>query len=152
MGTFDTVVYKGITYRRYPDAADPKTRNYYRATTNPRRYLHRVVFEDHHGPVPAGHHVHHRDGDTTNNSPANLVALLPADHVLTHYATPALRERRTPNTPEHHAALGRANLLVPEYPTTCHRCGHTFTTSSPTATYCSTRCRVAAHRARRTTT
>ncbi|MBA4068100.1 MAG: hypothetical protein C0501_31245 [Isosphaera sp.] len=41
---------------------------------------HRLVYEEHHGPVPAGHDVHHRDGDRGNYAPGNLVALDRAAH------------------------------------------------------------------------
>ena len=34
--------------------------------------LHRAVWEHHHGPIPPGYHVHHRDGDGLNNDLANL--------------------------------------------------------------------------------
>ena len=40
-----------------------------------RVYLHRVVYEDCFGPVPPEHHVHHMDGDRSNNHPSNLQAL-----------------------------------------------------------------------------
>ncbi|NDB08618.1 MAG: HNH endonuclease [Actinobacteria bacterium] len=31
------------------------------------RCAHRVIYERHHGPIPAGWVVHHRDGDPGNN-------------------------------------------------------------------------------------
>jgi len=45
---------------------------YLRATAGDRAFLHRVVWEEHHGPIPPGHEVRHRDGDLTNNDPENL--------------------------------------------------------------------------------
>lgn len=37
-----------------------------------------------HGPIPAGHEVHHRNGDWTDHRPENLEALTPQDHRRTH--------------------------------------------------------------------
>lgn len=42
--------------------------------------VHRVVYIEHHGPIPEGHHVHHIDGDIHNNDPGNLVAVTPREH------------------------------------------------------------------------
>jgi hypothetical protein len=35
-------------------------------------YMHRVIYEWHHGPIPAGHHVDHINGDGLTNLLANL--------------------------------------------------------------------------------
>jgi len=42
-----------------------------------------AVWEDHHGPVPKGYHVHHRDEDTSNNKLRNLKAITPKRHKAT---------------------------------------------------------------------
>lgn len=49
------------------------------------RYLHRVVWEYHHGPIPDGHHIHHLDGDASNNSIENLEAMHAEDHAMHHW-------------------------------------------------------------------
>ena len=47
--------------------------------------LHRVVWEYDRGrPVPAGHAVHHRDEDRSNNQPGNLELLTRGDHTSLH--------------------------------------------------------------------
>ena len=43
-----------------------------------------VEFEKAHGPVPAGKLVHHRDHDSLNDAPDNLVALTRKEHADTH--------------------------------------------------------------------
>jgi hypothetical protein len=48
------------------------------------RYAHRVIYERHYGPIPAGWVVHHRDGDPGNNDPANLEAMPRAEHNRMH--------------------------------------------------------------------
>lgn len=50
--------------------------------------LHRIVYQHVHGPIPAGRgwHVHHIDGNRTNNQPENL-ELLPAHEHMSHHNT-----------------------------------------------------------------
>lgn len=45
---------------------------------------HRVIYEQHHGPIPEGWHIHHIDEDPLNNDPSNLQALSPRDHSRLH--------------------------------------------------------------------
>lgn len=131
----DVVAYRGVLYRRYPHARYPPDRTYYRSTSaHGKQYLHRVVYTHTHGPIPPGYRVIHRDGDPTNNSPANLVAL-PADPPP---ARRTLAQRR---------ANALANLLVDPHDVECQHCRTTFTATNPRARFCSTRCRVAHHRA-----
>src|SRR5688500_14502873 len=41
-----------------------------------RRMLeHRWVWQRHYGPIPPGHHVHHKDGNRLNNEISNLACL-----------------------------------------------------------------------------
>lgn len=53
---------------------------YYGCTTGDRHLLHRAVWEHHNGTIPDGYDVHHRDGDKTNNDPANLECLPKEEH------------------------------------------------------------------------
>jgi len=53
---------------------------YLRATTGDREYLHRVVWMHHHGAIPDGWQIHHRDHDKTNNTIANLECLTADEH------------------------------------------------------------------------
>ena len=57
---------------------------YYRCTTGDRDYLHRKVWADHHGAIPHGFDVHHRDHDKTNNDAANLALLTKTEHARLH--------------------------------------------------------------------
>ena len=52
------------------------------------RRLHRAVWEHHNGPIPKGYHVHHSDGDRSNNSIDNLVLLEGHDHLSEHMNAP----------------------------------------------------------------
>jgi hypothetical protein len=42
------------------------------------------VYVAKHGPIPSGHIVHHKDGDSLNDRPSNLVALTRAEHIRVH--------------------------------------------------------------------
>jgi hypothetical protein len=44
-------------------------------------YLHTIVCESWHGPRPAGYHVRHLDGDSTNNCAANLCWGTPSENM-----------------------------------------------------------------------
>jgi hypothetical protein len=57
----------------------------YCGTNNYRR-----IYENHHGPIPIGQdgksfHIHHKDGNHSNNSPNNLEALSVYDHYTAHF-------------------------------------------------------------------
>ncbi|MFN4840190.1 MAG: HNH endonuclease signature motif containing protein [Phycisphaerales bacterium] len=49
------------------------------------RYMHRVVWEHFHGPIPDDHHIHHIDGDPANNAIENLEAIHSRDHAVRHW-------------------------------------------------------------------
>ena len=46
--------------------------------------LHRLIYEDEYGPIPAGFCVHHKDGDKANNAPNNLILLSKSHHHSLH--------------------------------------------------------------------
>lgn len=78
----DRIVYKGIEYRRYPNAKRRNNRVYYVATGG--AHLHRVIYKEHYGPIPDGWHVHHKDDNPLNNDPGNLEALPRSRHARHH--------------------------------------------------------------------
>lgn len=89
MSRVETVEYKGITFRRYPDSDRRPDRNYYRPHAqhieDGVEALHREIWKDHNGQeIPDGHVIHHKDGDTDNNDPSNLECLTPAEHAEKH--------------------------------------------------------------------
>lgn len=46
--------------------------------------LHRYVWEYHNGAIPKGYHIHHKDGDRTNNDISNLVLVEAKEHLSGH--------------------------------------------------------------------
>jgi len=45
---------------------------------------HRLVWEQHHGPIPKGYVIHHKDSNGLNNSIDNLEMMTRAEHVKHH--------------------------------------------------------------------
>ena len=78
-----TVQYGGKKWTRYPDSDRRTHRVYYQRHEKWKDapvFLHRRIYEDNFGPIPKGWHIHHKDGNTENNSPENLEALSPSEH------------------------------------------------------------------------
>jgi hypothetical protein len=73
------IEFNGEVYRRYP-AADKKNHQRYFQRVRDRKALHRVVWEFFKGPIPPGHHIHHVNGDWSNNDISNLECLSPKEH------------------------------------------------------------------------
>ena len=71
--------FNGVKYYRKPPG-------YYKGNGRDGKYMHRVVWAFHHGPIPAGCHIHHRDGDRSNNDIANLECVAASKHVGKHAA------------------------------------------------------------------
>jgi hypothetical protein len=67
---------------------------YYYTSSRPKIYAHRWVWMQHHGEIPEGYHVHHKDGDTSNNSYENLQLLQKSDHQKQHWNDPEKRAKR----------------------------------------------------------
>jgi endogenous inhibitor of DNA gyrase (YacG/DUF329 family) len=115
--------------------------------------LHRVVWEFHNGPVPAGHHVHHRDHDRANNQPENLEALPGREHIKKHPLKPNpeyIKRAQRAAVAWHKSAEGRA--WHREHGKTawaarksaevkCAYCGAIFDDISLHARFCSNKCK-----------
>lgn len=113
-GPNEVVVYNGMRYRRYPESKNRSMRVYY--SDSKYNVLHHAVWADAHGPVPAGHCIHHKDGNPLNNSIENLEAMSRSDHTRMHASEPGRVARsreiidsiRHLAAPWHSSAAGRA--------------------------------------------
>ncbi len=74
------LVFNGLTYARSP-ACD----YYLRSEGEQHFYLHREVWEFHHGAIPAGYDIHHVDRNTDHNDVDNLVCLSDEAHGREHH-------------------------------------------------------------------
>jgi predicted XRE-type DNA-binding protein len=61
---------------------------YYIITTekegNCKKFLHRLIWEEAHGPIPDGYVIHHIDKNKTNNNISNLQCLTQFEHKSIH--------------------------------------------------------------------
>lgn len=127
--------------------------------------LHQAIWEYHHGPIPPGHHIHHRDENTLNNAIENLECLSSADHFAAHW-TEERREQarqqikrarkaadawhRTEAGIAWHRELGKRSWVGREpVAKTCIQCGTEFQsiTLREDDRYCSNNCKSAWRRA-----
>jgi hypothetical protein len=86
----DSVELDGVTYRRYPYSKHVSHQRYYSPGGTDRangvESLHREIWKKHHGPIPAGYDIHHKDDNPLNNAIDNLECLHPDDHKALHEA------------------------------------------------------------------
>lgn len=123
------VEYGGKTWHIAPSG-------YYEATFR----LHRFVWEKESGPIPDGHHVHHRNGDKTDNRIDNLELLSHGEHSSRHYAEKLLphRERALASSRAARERLAneRAQRII-----VCGQCGGEFTSRAKhPRRFCSSAC------------
>tara|TARA_R110000822_G_scaffold150925_1_gene290050 strand:- start:215 stop:898 length:684 start_codon:yes stop_codon:yes gene_type:complete len=78
------VKFNNKTYQKYSD------RPYYERVGG-RYFLHRDVWAFYNGEIPIDHHIHHIDGDTSNNTIANLQCLPAKEHRLEHREDKSVR-------------------------------------------------------------
>lgn len=58
---------------------------YWQSTKSAAIYAHRWVWMMYFGEIPKGMHVHHIDGNRSNNDITNLQMLKPSDHMKFHW-------------------------------------------------------------------
>lgn len=92
----ETIVVDGITFYRYPESNRRADRLYYTArVAGKTKRLHVYLWEKKHGPVPHGFHIHHENGDSSDNRDSNLVATRSTVHKSDHAKGDWNKERET---------------------------------------------------------
>lgn len=71
-------IYFGMKFYKHPNG-------YWTSTKNAAIYAHRWVWTMFYGEIPQGMHVHHIDGNRSNNEISNLQMLNPSDHSKFHW-------------------------------------------------------------------
>lgn len=164
----ETFEYNGKIYRRYPNSKRRSDRVYFkRSITGGTVWLHRQIWIDAHGEIPAGHHIHHKDENPDNNTLENLECLSAAEHLGENHVWD--EERRTRQAKHldkirpltkawHSSAEGLAKhreiggLAYKNYVPTdkcCEQCGCVFTPKKlgDADKFCSNKCKSAWRRA-----
>ena len=139
-----SVTYRGVTYKRNPNARQRSHRVYYTAPRcSGRSSLHRDVWRDSHPgeDIPRGWHIHHQDHDPFNNDPANLALRSPKGHAAEHpeftgppaehlraIASLAAAWHRSDDGRAWHAEHGKRTWegREPQHAKTCAECGSGF--------------------------
>jgi hypothetical protein len=161
----ETIVFNGITFRRYPSAKQSSHRDYFSPHAGHRRQgvgcLHQEIWKAEHGPIPTGCHIHHLDGNPLNNDLANLVCLTSSEHRRAHRQPASDRRRehlesiRPLTKVWHQSEAGRAwhrqhaaeawKSREP-VPHRCQQCGEEYLAFHDAARFCSRNCIMAARR------
>lgn len=138
------IVYKGNKYKK-------TTEGYYLRTER----LHRRIWEDANGEIPPKHHIHHKDGNKSNNSLENLECISEKDHPHQHFdwekQVQLLHRARDEANKWHKSRGGRkwhsensrlAYARRKPIEKVCVVCGVSFLTKNLTGTkYCGQKCR-----------
>lgn len=85
------------------------------------RPAHRVAYEDAHGAIPVGHHVHHECGVPLCVNPEHLRAVTPSEHVHLGDNAAARHARRT-HCPRGHAYTPENTYHNPSGFRVCRTC------------------------------
>lgn len=144
----EIIVYDGHKYRLLG--------RYYRTDDHRKGgpgHLHRAIWITHHGPVPQGFEVHHKDGDTFNNAIENLELIERIEHRRQHmkrlHETGKFREwHRSAKGKAWHRRNGIQSWKTRKRSTLlCQECGQRYATPYPTRSlFCTQICGARARR------
>lgn len=117
-------------------------------------YMHREVWEKENGQIPKGYHIHHKDGDKTNNLIKNLECLSASDHhkltyienlnILKGLRTANLKQYKRTKVHKKRMSKWSKEFWKNKQPVKsfCHRCGKEYETLMvKSRKWCSSRCR-----------
>lgn len=92
----ETIEYRGKKYNRLPNSKRRQHRVYFwrhdKWKSSPFA-LHRQIYIYNFGEIPKGYVIHHKDENTLNNKPSNLVAMSKSEHMRLHSSQPHRIER-----------------------------------------------------------
>lgn len=79
----ETIIFDGKEWYRYPDSEKRSDRVYFKKSN---KFLHHYVWEKYKGKRRKGYHIHHIDGNTSNNAIDNLEELSVKEHMQEHFS------------------------------------------------------------------
>lgn len=84
------IILDGFKFCRYPEAKRASDRNYYKGWVRvsgkwQKVALHRYVWQKTNGDIPTGFHIHHINGEYSDNRIENLHLISHAEHLSQHY-------------------------------------------------------------------
>src|SRR5689334_354604 len=150
----EMVEWNGETWRRWPDSEHRSDAVYFKSKN---RWLHREVWKAAHGRIPKHHHVHHRDGNPSNNALENLECVPRSEHLREHMLTDERRAisrtnltkarvaasawHKSPEGRAWHSRMSKAAAKKrPKVACICEQCGAVFYSKRAEARICSVRC------------
>ena len=127
------------------------------------RRLHREVWMHYHGEIPDGYHVHHVNGDCTDNRIENLALTDSHEHLSYHSNLPEAREHqkkaikcaqekarlwhKTPEARALHSIWAKENAKkVKPVSLVCQHCGKEYESKNRNSKFCSNNCKAANRR------
>lgn len=117
----ETVYADDIAFHRYPLSGNNSSRDYYKGSVNGKTTrLHVYLYSKYVGEIPEGYHIHHKDGNTLNNSLDNLECVHRSEHIKKHL-------------------YENGNTLKDKHIRKCDECGSEY--ESIRSKYCSDKCR-----------
>jgi len=154
----EVIEYRGHRYRRYPNGTRLTHRRYFYATEPRRGFLHRHMWEDAFGPIPARHDIHHKDGNWDNNTIDNFECVTKAEHRARHPLVGESLEKQLAHLAQireqaaewhcsdagraWHSAHGRAAWIGRgRISKVCAACGDLFEAAFDRARFCSPGCK-----------
>lgn len=165
----EEIIFNGVIFRRYPDSSTHSDKWYFKPITKYLKQgygsLHREIWKAAHGPIPPGHHIHHKDGNPLNNSLDNLECVPSAEHLQYHGDQPpskakidhlekvrhlAAQWHRSEEGRNWHSQHGKEvwQAAAPKQ-YTCEQCGRNFESATlhGKTRFCSNNCKAAWRRA-----
>lgn len=142
------IKYNGVVWTRYPESNRRQLRVYYWHHSSWKKSpeaLHRQLYKDFVGPIPAGYHIHHKDSNPENNSITNLECMPGKQHAGYFWNDPENKEtqeefrrkrRGQYNQPEFRKKMSEAQKNRSEVERTCKLCEQKFMTKSRNAKWC----------------
>lgn len=164
----EVIEFGGYRFTRYPESVERSSRVYFSGwiAIDGKRIkmrLHQYIWTLNFGKIPAGHHIHHKDGNPLNNDISNLECLRGAEHLSEHSKhewrvnrdaklvsfnektrAAAIEWHKSEAGREWHAKHAKTSIFGQTKTHSCKNCGLDFQTNVVIHTdFCSKKCNTA---------